>query len=266
MNSDPNWNGDPFSDVLGLLIELLAKASNVDPPLQTPNGSRERQAAPSSRTCPSAGPSGGEGDALPAGMYMRSEPSTFFAAMSLQAPPTRNRNLHRSALHLENYCEIGNEISYYWNRPSAHIGNCIFETDKHDKLKKMHCNCCCCCSVSSACYIVEVPVERDTPGVADGVLQLLPEVLQCHGSGLPEAERVSDVVDVVAGAQLWDAAREHHGEEVEEERATMTQLQKRILTDFLETERNKLKDNRSDRCRTYLANSADSLVPSLVMM
>ena len=78
MDCDLDWNWYVFLDVLRFLIEFFAKQSNVYPPLQNVS-INITMLGPTwgGRTCPRAGPRGGDGEAFPAGMYMRTVPITL---------------------------------------------------------------------------------------------------------------------------------------------------------------------------------------------
>jgi len=121
---------------------------------------------------------------------------------------------------------------------------------------------------------VHIPMTSyDSSGIF--YLKLLPEVFQCHFLWLPKAEGISDVAYVSWVAQLWDPTWQHHGEQVDEERATVTQFEEGILTQTLEpAEGEKITESDSFYvlltcpfgAHTYFANSGESLSPSLVIM
>ena len=79
MDCDLDWNWYVFLDVLRF---LFVKQSDVYPPLQNHlfiNYINITMLGPTrgGRTCPRAGPRGGDGEAFPAGMYMRTVPITL---------------------------------------------------------------------------------------------------------------------------------------------------------------------------------------------
>ena len=93
------------------------------------------------------------------------------------------------------------------------------------------------------CQSVDVPVEAGAPGIAAGLLQLGVEVLLrlllCH----PQDKSISDIVQVVDGAQFWDPCLQHHGQQVDEEGCPSTEDEVGILT---ETDKSGRKGEREE--------------------
>ena len=79
IDCDPDRNRDAFFDILSVLVKFFAEDTNIDSSLrkQDHHGTLRNIMQHETLTCPSAGPRGGEGEAFPAGIYIRKVPNTF---------------------------------------------------------------------------------------------------------------------------------------------------------------------------------------------
>ena len=58
-------------------------------------------------------------------------------------------------------------------------------------MQKVHINVRVCCSVAASCHVMEVPVERDTPGVAYRISKLLTEIFNSHFPRFTQTQCIS---------------------------------------------------------------------------
>ena len=79
--SNPNRQVNAFFYVVGFLVEFPDKSSNINPFLVSFEEEKainlQQTGYRATCTCPNAGPKGGEGEAFPAGIYMRTVATTL---------------------------------------------------------------------------------------------------------------------------------------------------------------------------------------------
>ena len=67
-------------------------------------------------------------------------------------------------------------------------------------------------SVPSACHVMKIPINADTPGMLHGLGQFLTEIFSRLFIILGETECIADVAYVINGAEFRYTSGQHHSE------------------------------------------------------